>query len=203
MVAQCVLCIEDLKIYDLVRMMPCGHFYHNSCFLNYNNKRCAICRNLNDESAAFCYATDTDTNIIDPTPQQFRNLIRFNKSNVSMIEFKKKQENIQYNKEKLQKHQKIFQEFVKENLVNFRFKILQASSAGKSSTVIYSCDFEETYKELPMLYVLKGTKKEGLDFFERYNVSSVIDLLNENFSHFNIMITSDYLLKKNYIKIHF
>jgi hypothetical protein len=197
-----VLCLENYSIYDLVRITDCGHCYHNYCFIKYNNDKCAICRRTYEDTSLSCFASDTDTNILDPNPEEFRNLIDFNKSNSSFIEIKNTEEIDRIEYELAQKHESIFKKFVKENILSFRFEILKASSLGKNVAIVYSCDFHENYEGLAMLYILKGPKKEGLEFFKRKKVYSLMDLLKKEFKYFNVAICSDYLMKKNYIKVY-
>ena len=45
----CVCCLEDFKAEDLVTLLPCGHFFHESCHADWLNLKrsanaCPICR---------------------------------------------------------------------------------------------------------------------------------------------------------------
>eukprot|EP00437_Effrenium_voratum_P034292 CAMPEP_0181462714 /NCGR_PEP_ID=MMETSP1110-20121109/34538_1 /TAXON_ID=174948 /ORGANISM="Symbiodinium sp., Strain CCMP421" /LENGTH=128 /DNA_ID=CAMNT_0023587383 /DNA_START=214 /DNA_END=600 /DNA_ORIENTATION=- len=45
----CVCCLEDYKSEDLVTLLPCGHFFHESCHADWLNLKrsanaCPICR---------------------------------------------------------------------------------------------------------------------------------------------------------------
>lgn len=203
MTTRCVLCLEKFKIYDLLKITDCGHYYHNYCMLKYNNSNCAICRRLYGDSFCFLFAGNTETDIINPETDGFKILNDFNRQNTNLIEYKKKEDNEKIEIEKLQEHQKIFYSFIKTYLLSFRYKILKASSQGKNCATIYSCDFHEEFQGLSLLYILKGTKDEGREFFKKKKLVSVVNLIQEQFKKYDVAVNTDYLLKKNFLKVYF
>lgn len=203
MVVSCPLCLENFKIYDLMKVTDCGHCFHNYCFLKYNNNKCAICRKELENVTEICFATDTDTNILDPSSREFRNLVDFNSKNKELIIYKKKIEDELIEYEILKEQEKLFRKFVKENILSFRFKILKASAEGKKECSIYTCKFHQNYENLSVLYMLKGPKNDGLQFFRKKSIKSVIDLIRAEFQFFDVIVHSDYEEKKNSIVVYF
>lgn len=44
--SECVVCIEDIKEFDIIFLTKCNHIYHKSCIMKWleNNKTCPTCR---------------------------------------------------------------------------------------------------------------------------------------------------------------
>jgi len=198
----CVICLENFKIYDLVRMMRCGHYYHNYCFIKYASNRCAICRQLIQETTTVCFCTDSNTGIIDTDKECFKKLMDFNTRNSMITSYQKTIDNERLKRENLQEHQKIFYSFFQENLIDFRFKLLQAVSEKKTSVLLYSCDFTEKFKDLPLIYILNGPKSLGTSFFRINKIKSFVDILHEEFG-VDIFVNSDYVSRTNHLKAYF
>lgn len=195
----CAICLENFKIYEAIRMLKCGHYYHNYCHLKYNSTRCATCRQLTGEATTVCFSTEMDTNIIDPSPRGYRNLLEFNKNNLMMIEYQKKIDNKKLHYERMEKEQEIFKDLLKENIIEFRFKVLKAVSEGRSSATLFTCGFNEKYSGLSLYYILKGP----LNFFRNKNTKTFIDMIKEEFIDSDVFVITDHYTRTNLIRIHF
>lgn len=44
MSSTCIICLEELDDTNNISITKCNHKFHTSCLLEYNNKKCAICR---------------------------------------------------------------------------------------------------------------------------------------------------------------
>lgn len=193
----CSICHQDFQN-ELITVLDCGHVFHHLCFLQYNEERCAICRRILLDKLT-CWARNEHF-LLDSTPEEFCKLIHFNRTYSRDIPWK-------INEEKriirAQKHQKIIDKFIKENLLRFKFKVLQASSQNESSVMVYVANFSNTYENLPIIYLLNGPRHEGLNYFKKNGIISVPERLKEHFKGCRIHIEPVWKYKIISIEIYF
>eukprot|EP00112_Aurelia_sp_Birch-Aquarium-sp1_P022378 Seg629.5 transcript_id=Seg629.5/GoldUCD/mRNA.D3Y31 product="E3 ubiquitin-protein ligase RNF103" protein_id=Seg629.5/GoldUCD/D3Y31 len=58
----CVICLEQYKCFDPVKLLPCGHFFHTACIdpwllrgVDSKNRKCPVCRWPANKRKRWCY----------------------------------------------------------------------------------------------------------------------------------------------------
>jgi hypothetical protein len=183
----CAVCQDKFKIFDLVYLADCGHHFHNLCFLRSKSEKCHICRRVILDSFNF-FTTSADFDFFNNSNDNnsFTEQIAFTRDRHRDIEEQDINEKRIIYKEKINNQKFIIYDFFKSNLHNFKFKI----------------SYDEKYKNLPVVFILKGPKND-INYFNRNCITSIVDYLNNYFKLCEFYIHSDIILKKNYIMVKF
>ena len=156
-------------------MLGCGHQFHYTCACKVKNKaECCICKRPVVCTAKILWKEEID--MYKPlTPNTFYKCV-LNTMIYSNI-IKKRLLTIQENKNTLIR--KVINDYVKENLSLIRTQILSACNNDKSNVLICGHNYGYEYKGFPFVFLLYGPKKEGLAYFERNNITSLSEAIQQ------------------------
>lgn len=196
----CSICLDKINCLDFIRLLDCGHQFHNICFLRGETGRCPMCRHLTEDTISYCISNE-NFNFFELGSEMFEEQVNCLKKGRDIIKKKECVDLIQLSKEKMQKYQDVIDRFFKENLNGFKFKILKAIKDEKHCVDIYESMYGESFEECPIISLLKG-RHGNRSWFRDQTMTSVSDKLYEFFNLTNVFIISDDGYRKNYIRVY-
>lgn len=197
----CNICLDKLRCLDLVRLLDCGHQFHNICFLrNEGATRCPMCRHLIVDTVTYCISNE-NFNFFELDSHMFNEQIEHINNSRDIIQKREYMDNLEVLEEKIKEQQDVIDKFFKEHLNFFKFKILKAVKTGNSCVDIYQSDYREEYENYGIIFLLKGVPGDT-NYFRNKGIVSIVDKLYEYFSVQNIFIISDNTCRKNFIRVY-
>lgn len=197
----CSICLDKIKCLDLVRLLDCGHYFHNICFLrNSESDRCPMCRHLILDTVSYCISNE-NFNFFELDRYMFNEQIKCIKETGDIIEKREFYDNITVSNEKIEKQQRAINKLFKDNLNSFKFKILKASKDGAVYVDIYTAKYGEIYEDYQVIFLLKGRRGEE-NYFHDHGIISIIDKIYNYFDVCSVFVNSDNLTRENYIRVY-
>lgn len=197
----CSICLDKINCLDFVRLLDCGHHFHNMCFLRDNGTvRCPMCRHLTSDSVAYCISNE-NFNFFQIDSTMFNDQIECIKTNRDVMKKQEYIDNLLISREKCVKLQCTIDKFFKEHINIFKFKILKAVKDEEICIDLYEADYGDSFEEYPIIFLLKGRRGQD-NYFRIHGITSIIDKLYEYFRLTNIFIISDNVRRKNYIRVY-
>ena len=197
----CSICIQDYTIFDYIVLLECGHYFHNMCYFKSKLKKCPICRRLSEENISFCLS-DTSFDFFDLTSEKFNKQARFKVDNrhISIIQESINRREIQ--KELIEKQKLAIDQFMKNNMTLFKFRVLSGICNKELQKVIYSSPFGEVFMDIPVIFLLNGPKKD-CSYFQKHGIKSIKEHIMSFFDVLDVEVKVDYINHKNNVVVYF
>ena len=196
----CSICLDKIKCLDLVRLLDCGHQFHNMCVLRNSGGRCPMCRHLTMDTVAYCISNE-NFNFFELDSSLFNKQIDCLKDSRRIIRDREYMDAVELTIEKNIKHQNVIDAFFKSQINLIKFKILKATKEQLSCIDIHESNYGEAFNEYPLIFLLKG-KRGCENYFKDRGVVSLTERIHEYFKILSIFVISDDVFRKNYIRVY-
>lgn len=195
---ECSICLDKIKCLDLVRLLDCGHFYHNLCYLRSDKNKCSMCRRFVSDSFCYCISNE-NLNFFELDSENFNKQVNSNKTKIRIAKIKEHQDKMKIHREKIHDYEKTCISFFKSRLNEMKFKILKASTNNQSSLVLIEAFSDEIYENYNV-YKLFSIKNYSETIY--YDVVSVSDIVRDYFNCTSVSSYFDERTFKNYLKVY-
>ncbi len=176
-----------MKLYSSISILPCGHQFHSICYNHYRGYVCPMCRVPNMKKRVDTIMLN-DKNLFEWTDIDFSSYMKFINEKKHIIEFKKKELKKQLEEEKKIHLNDCIKRFYFKNLNQIRYNLLKnITNYNKEFSVLY-CRFGDVYEEYPIIFLLKGPKKDNE---QTPGVDYLLQVVQKNFSSFSFYVKNN------------
>jgi hypothetical protein len=124
------------------------------------------------------------------TNEDFTSYIKFTKEKKELITNKKEELKIEILNKRLQDIKNSIQLFYKRKKDEIRYNILKNISNCNSKFTALSLKFGDTFKDYPVIFLLKGPKNDE-DYLSKYNIKNFLEILKQDFYMFDFHVISN------------
>jgi hypothetical protein len=194
----CCICLDKIKCLDLIRVLDCGHQYHNICYLRSESDRCSHCRHLTIDSVVYCTANE-DFNFFDVGSEMFNTQVECIKSKRKLIAIKEKDDMITYCMENIGKLEIASKKLFAEHLNNFKFKILKATKNGDTRLCLFSGGADDIYEGYSILQLINGGDTK---YNKNQGITSLASLISDYFNIAYVHVGTNNIYGTVYVNVY-
>lgn len=197
----CNICLDKMRHLDLVRLLDCGHQFHNICFLrNEKATTCPMCRRFTEDTVTYCISNE-NVNFFELESYMFNEQIEQISINRDIIKQKEDVDNCEILQEQIIEQQNAMDKFFKEHLTIFKFKILKAVKTNTSCVDIYQCDYNDNYENYQVRFLL-NCSQDNTKYFKNNGIITIVDNLYDYFSLQNVFVIPDEVKGRICIRVY-
>ena len=181
----CSICLEEVKIYSNISILPCGHQFHSICYSNYKGYVCPLCRVPSMRKKVDTIMLN-DKNLFEWSDRDFSSYIRFINEKKHLVDFKRKELKKQLQEEKKIHLNGCIKKFYSKNLNQIRYNLLKNTTNYNTKFPVFCCKFGEVYDEYPVIFLLKGPRKDSVE-----GVEYLLELIQKDFRSFSFYVKNN------------
>lgn len=183
----CSICLEAIQMCSNISILPCGHQFHALCYSYYKGYVCPMCRIPNMRKKVDTIMLN-DKNLFEWTNADFSSYMKFINEKKHIVNIKRRELKEQLATEKRKKINKCVTSFYFKNLSQIRYNLLKNITSNKNEFPVLFCNFGDTYDEYPVIFLLKGPKKQKDDI---EGIEYLLQLIEKNFKSFSFYIKNN------------
>lgn len=183
----CSICLEVIKIFDCISVLPCGHEFHSVCYNDYRGHVCPMCRIPNMRKKVDTVKI-SDKYLFEWVGNDFASYINFVDEEKHLLEQIRKKLKMELRDIRRKKLNECIKQFYFKNLNQIRYNMLKNITEGNSCFPVLYCKFGDVYENYPIIFLLKGPREEQE---EMKGVDFVLQLIQKDFALFSFEIKNN------------
>ncbi len=175
----CAICLEDVKLYSCISVLPCGHSYHSMCYSLYNGSVCPLCRSPNMREK-FDTIMINSKYLYEWTKDDFNSYISFVNERRDLIEMKRNELKNQIHMKRIEKVRDCIDFFYIKKKNEISYNVIKNISNGVHRFVVLNLKFGDVFRGYPLIFLVAGPKNQE-DYFHKNGIKGFLEKLSDDF----------------------